>query len=159
MKRTIAITVFVLAAIIVAWCVFAPRISWDGGGAVLIIVNVLDEQTLAPIADATVELRRPRKEEASRGFDPEFYDTVIASAATAASGAAQIATAFGAGGGSGVFGRYGEVEYRGKWLQVSADGYGTVRTPLSRYTGETRSIRSNQTSVFTIKLAASRNEP
>lgn len=159
LKRAAIITMVIVGALLAAWCVFAPRITWDGGVGVMIIVNVVDEQTLAPIANATVELRHPRREEASRSFNPEFHDRLIASAATATSGTAQITTAFGAGGGSGIFGRYGEVEYRGKWLRVSADGYGPVRTPLSRFTGETRSIRQNQTSALTIKLVPTQEEP
>jgi|GEM_PF-3273877 len=159
MKRTIITTLVFVPAILVTWCVFAPRISWDGSVAGRIEVRVVDEQTLAPIAGATVELRHPRRDEASPTFDPEFCDKLLAEAATDSSGTARIIAGFGAGGTTGIFGRSGEVVYANKWLQVSADGYETARMPLSRYTGETRSVRRDQTTALTIKLAPEEVKP
>lgn len=158
-RKGIIITVLVLVALLAAWCLFAPRIIWDGIVIGRFAVNVVDERTNAPIVHATVELRRPCPDEAPPGFSPEHYDKLIASATTAVSGGAQIASAFGAGGSGGFFGRSGRVNYRHIWLQVSAEGYETVRMPLSQFTGDTGSLGQSQTHEFTIKLAASRITP
>lgn len=153
MKRKSIIALSVVLALSASWCIFAPRLSWDGVVVGRILVTVVDERRLTPIADAAVELRYPRKDEASPTFSPDFYDKLITESATDKSGMARITSYFGAGGSTGVFGRSGRVVYRNIWVQVSADGYETARTRLSQFTGETRSVRRNQTTAFTIKLA------
>ena len=91
---------------------------------------------------ASVELRYPRKDEASPSFSPAGYDRLIAESCTDQNGTAQIIRLFGAGGSAGVFGRSGRVVSRNIWLQVSADGYETARTRLSER-DRSRSVLEN----------------
>ena len=89
MKRKIIIALSIVFALSAIWCFFAPRISWDGAVVGRILVTVVDERTLTPIADAAVELRHPHKDDAPPAFSPEGYDRLITEASTDQNGTAR----------------------------------------------------------------------
>ncbi len=159
MKRKTIILVSIVLAVLLLWYVFVPEVGWDGSVMSRIVITVVDGQTRTPIANAAVELRRPRREKTRAGFSPDFYDKLVAKAGTDESGTATVSAAFGAGGTTGILGRSGRVVYFDTWLQVFADGYETTRSPLSRYTGSTRSVGRSQDIEIVIELAAVRHDP
>ncbi len=148
-KRPILSIVLVALPLGLLFVLFLPTVHWDGAVVFAFPTTVQDAVSGRPVTHAGVRILRQRRESDSNLQDMNLNNPP---STTDATGHTEVAWAFGAGGRSYLFWKTGSASFRSWNLEVTADGYEALVTPLSTYAGDRRSIRRSKSIPITVQL-------
>ena len=122
MKYVVNIAVVgILLALLLA--ILVPAVAWSGAQFVTLNVTLLDSETETPIENAHIFMMDEHHYESLRTIEEKgeriyFLESIRGQGydSTDSEGKASLGKLFGAGGGSGIFGRYGKFHVRGDIL-------------------------------------------